>query len=50
MYSYGFYKANNGKIYIIEAWDNNITKVYIPSKKWDCLTNIICDDEEVVKQ
>lgn len=46
MTSYGFYKANNGKIYIIEAWINNITKVYIPSNKWDFLENIIDNDEE----
>ena len=44
--SYGFYKANNEKIYIIEAWMNNITKVYIPSKKWDCLQNVITDQED----
>lgn len=44
--SYGFYKANNGEIYIIEAWVNMITKVYIPSKKWDCLKNIISDDND----
>ena len=49
MCSYGFYKANNGKIYIIQAWVNNITKVYIPSKKWDCLKNIIYDDDEAIK-
>jgi hypothetical protein len=30
--SYGFYKANNGIIYIIEAYMNEITNVYIPSK------------------
>ena len=46
MTSYGFYKANNGEIYIIEAWVNMITKVYIPSKKWDCLKNIISDDND----
>jgi hypothetical protein len=39
MESYGFYKANNGKIYIIQAWVNEISKVYIPSKNWDCLKN-----------
>jgi hypothetical protein len=45
MSSYGFYKANNGGIYIIEAWANEITKVYIPSKKWDCLQNVIEGDD-----
>ena len=45
MASYGFYKANNGQIYIIEAWANKITNVYIPSKKWDCLKNIISNDD-----
>ena len=25
---------------------NNITKVYIPSKKWDCLQNVITDQED----
>lgn len=45
MTSYGFYKANNGQIYIIEAWINKITKIYIPNKKWDCLEKLIQDDE-----
>ena len=45
MSSYGFYKANNGEMYIIEAWVNNITRVYIPSKRWDCLQNVITDEE-----
>lgn len=43
--SYGFYKANNGQIYIIEAWVNEIKKVYVPTKNWDCLTNFILDDD-----
>ena len=47
MQSYGFYKATDGKIYIIQAWVNAITKVYIPSKKWDCLHNVIQDEEEM---
>jgi hypothetical protein len=29
--SYGFYNANNGKIYIIEAYMNKISKIYVPS-------------------
>lgn len=44
MTSYGFYKANNGQIYIIEAWINEIRKIYIPSKNIDCLKNLINDD------
>ena len=44
MSSYGFYKANNGKIYIIEAWVNQITRVYIPSKDWNCLQHLINDE------
>ena len=47
--SYGFYKANNGKIYIIAAWMNEISKVYIPSKKWDCLQNVINDEDTRLK-
>ncbi len=39
--SYGFYKSNNNNIYIIEAYLNNISKVYVASKKIDCLTNLI---------
>lgn len=35
--SYGFYKASNKKIYIIEAFMNEITNVYIPSSKFHCL-------------
>ena len=44
MSSYGFYKATNGEIYIIEAWANKITRVYIPSKNWHCLQNVITDE------
>ena len=47
--SYGFYKANDGEIYIIEAWMNEITKGYIPSKKWDCLQNVINKDNDLNK-
>lgn len=43
--SYGFYKANNGKIYIIEVSAvYGINKIYIPTKKWDCLKYLINDD------
>jgi len=49
MCSYGFYKANNGEIYIIEAWVNEITKVFIPSKKWNCLQNVINKDKGLNK-
>lgn len=41
MQSYGFYKANDGKIYIIDAWMNEIRRIYIPSDKIDCLKNLI---------
>lgn len=44
--SYGFYKANNGEIYIIEAWVNKIQKIYIPTKKWDCLEKFIQNDSD----
>ena len=50
MSSYGFYKANNGEIYIIEAWVNNITRVYIPSKRWDCLQNVIKNEDICVNK
>ena len=49
MSSYGFYKANNGQIYIIEAWINEIRNVYIPSKNIDCLKNLINDEEDECK-
>lgn len=48
--SFGFYKANNGKIYIIQAYMNNITKVYIPSEKWDCLKNVINDQDSCINK
>jgi hypothetical protein len=48
--SYGFYKANNGKIYIIRAYMNEISNVYIPSKKWDCLHNVINDEDNCLKR
>lgn len=41
MTSYGFYKAKNGKIYIIVAYIDNITQIYIPSKKCHFLQNLI---------
>ena len=50
MSSYGFYKANNGEIYIIEAWVNEITRVYIPSKRWDCLQNVIKNEDSCVNK
>jgi len=49
MSSFGFYKANNGQIYIIEAWINEIVKVYIPSKNIACLKNLINDNESEPK-
>jgi hypothetical protein len=39
--SYGFYKANSGKIYIIESFINEINYIYLVSKKIDCLKDII---------
>lgn len=39
--SYGFYKAKSGKIYIIQAYLNDILRVFVPSKNIDCLKNII---------
>ena len=50
MSSYGFYKANNGEIYIIEAWVNEITRVFIPSKDWDCLQHLINDKDHFVNK
>lgn len=41
MQSYGYYKANNGRIYIIEAFINEIRKVYIPSNSIECLTDLL---------
>lgn len=34
MQSFGFYKANNGKIYIIDAFMNDIRKIYLVTE--DC--------------
>ena len=46
MTSYGFYKANNGKIYIIEAFLNEINQVYntkfmkdILHEDFECIEN-----------
>lgn len=39
--TYGFYKAKSGKIYIINAYLNNIIYVFVPSKNMDCLKNIL---------
>ncbi len=39
--SYGFYKARDGKIYIIETFIENINGVYIPDKNIECLKDII---------
>ena len=49
MQSYGFYKANNGEIYIIEAFINEISKIYIPSKNIDCLKDLIKENDEEKK-
>lgn len=46
--SYGFYKANDEKIYIIEeSAIYGIQRIYIPTKKWDCLEKLIKDDEYI---
>lgn len=39
--TYGFYKSKSGNIYIIEAYVNNISHIYIPSKNIDCLKDIL---------
>jgi len=44
MTSYGFYKANDGQIYIIEALINEIRKIYFATNKIHCLSHIIKDD------
>lgn len=44
MTSYGFYKANDGQIYIIEAWINEIRKIYFATNKIHCLSHVIKDD------
>lgn len=38
--SYGYYKAKNGNIYIVEAYINHITNIYIPSENIDCIKNV----------
>jgi len=48
MTSYGFYKANNGQIYIIEARMNDITSVYLASKNISFLKRVINDEEKIV--
>ena len=39
--SYGFYKAKNGNVYIIDTFMEDINGVYIPNKNIDFLRNII---------
>jgi hypothetical protein len=41
MTSYGFYKATNGQIYVVEAFVQVINRVYYPTNKFDCLKD--CD-------
>ena len=43
MTSYGFYKANDGQIYIIEVCINEIRKIYFATNKIYCLNHIIKD-------
>ena len=40
MKSYGLYKANNGEIYIIEAFLNEIEQIYTISKKFEFLKEL----------
>lgn len=35
--SFGFYKAKNGNVYIIEAYINEIQKIYIPNENMSFL-------------
>lgn len=46
MTSYGFYKANDGQIYIIEAFMNDITSVYLASTNINFLKRAIKDEEK----
>lgn len=39
--NYGFYKARDGKIYIIETSMEHINGVFIPDKNIDCFKDII---------
>lgn len=41
MQCYGFYKAKNGKVYIIDSFINNIRGIFIPDKNIDCLRDVI---------
>jgi hypothetical protein len=41
MQCYGFYKAKNGTVYVIDSFMNNISGVYIPDKNMDCLRDIV---------
>lgn len=39
--SYGFYKAKNGNVYILDTSMEHINGVFIPDKNIDCFKNII---------
>jgi hypothetical protein len=41
MHSFGFYKANNGKIYIIDGFLNEIRNVYIVTKKFQFISDLL---------
>ncbi len=38
---YGFYKAIDGTIYIVDTYMENINNLYIPDKNIDCLKHIL---------
>lgn len=50
MIQYGYYKAKNGKIYIIETFLNEIVQVYVASKNIDCLKDIINEKKNNSKE
>lgn len=41
MRTYGFYKAKNSKIYIIDSWLGDIENIFIPDKNIECFMDII---------
>ena len=43
--SFGFYKANNGQFYIIEAFINDIRKVYSVTKNCHFIRDLIKDEK-----
>ena len=39
--TYGFYKARDGKVYIVDTYLENIQKIFVPDKNIQCLENVI---------